>query len=937
MRTRRAIVALAVALTLTGAGSGPLRAQLSGSAEFWQSVLNVLGAKKTAKKPPKPAVHTAAPEQPAARGTRSRPESGRQSAVSDLPLQNTFLRMRTTGTDAPPVNLRRPSLDMNSREAAPIVGPLWPTGTYQGDQPALTDDENGEGDAGQNDGNRNGGSRTGTNGGTGSRNSRSIGGSSRSAVVQKISTSSRRPGGSSSSSNPLAVPPDQMCVLNPDAPDPRARAAIRTAAAQKQRYPVTYQGKKSEDVLELAKKFYERYDRRLYEVYHDGFGFIGTLIIRDPSIAFDGGKNVTWEERQAVQQLIIDNAEAFGIENPAAFSLEQCFLSVSGLPLVQVDPALVSFQMFSPDGVRRHTPPMAVMRYNEGSTTILISGHLWPRAFLPNTPSILRDDMLKSMIGTEVRYAGRAPLPCSSSRTPYEYVPCDIADPAHHVDVDVASRVEPEQVTLTTASSGQNEEGPFGNWLWYTPKKSTSTKGKAETCPLRNAEIRYVWNAGMRVPLGDGIDPLIVYYPRDAVTGDELRPIAGSIAGLPVECNRECGDDKDGSTCMIQCRSPQCGNGNVEYGWEVCDDGNNDDGDQCPGNCRPPASCGNDWCDRDWGETSENCATDCRDLVCQCEVLPKVDTNGYAWGMDALSAEDREARSLDFGERNDPEYFTARLDRWGFVDKLFIRNPDFGGGPLSSWMLRDILDTIERNADFFGIDDPGAVQWSLWNYANGAVTFDLGDIDRMAYFTMTTSDPLSPITVQKTNNGVEITGHHWPGMFIPSGYTVKQCDILKKIIGKEVHAIGRLRRVDEHRYPIPDSGDDIDITYTIHGEDVTLPPPRPVSLWFSEKNGRARVEARYVYRPHIRLRLSREFEEVRITPAFDAITGKDLKPLPKELRLPEDLQQYSGSMGTIGSIIQSPSSSSSVAPLSPEEAQPPTEEVSADDAFPDEQ
>src|SRR5690606_40622437 len=65
----------------------------------------------------------------------------------------------------------------------------------------------------------------------------------------------------------------------------------------------------------------------------------------------------------------------------------------------------------------------------------------------------------------------------------------------------------------------------------------------------------------------------------------------------------------------------RCGDGFVQEGEEECDDGNDDDGDECLSSCRKPVGGdgvreGNEECDDGNTNPNDNCTTDCKLPVC---------------------------------------------------------------------------------------------------------------------------------------------------------------------------------------------------------------------------------------------------------------------------------------------------------------------------------
>jgi cysteine-rich repeat protein len=74
------------------------------------------------------------------------------------------------------------------------------------------------------------------------------------------------------------------------------------------------------------------------------------------------------------------------------------------------------------------------------------------------------------------------------------------------------------------------------------------------------------------------------------VTTTGPAPVCGDGVQDPGEACDD-GDDDDTDECLASCELPVCGDGHVQVGVEACDDGNEDDGDGCSNACAL-ASCG---------------------------------------------------------------------------------------------------------------------------------------------------------------------------------------------------------------------------------------------------------------------------------------------------------------------------------------------------------
>ena len=86
-----------------------------------------------------------------------------------------------------------------------------------------------------------------------------------------------------------------------------------------------------------------------------------------------------------------------------------------------------------------------------------------------------------------------------------------------------------------------------------------------------------------------------------------------------VDATEECddGNDDDTDECLSTCVPASCGDGFLQEGVEQCDDGNDDDSDDCPSTC-VPASCGDGFlqegveeCDDGNTDDGDGCRSDC--------------------------------------------------------------------------------------------------------------------------------------------------------------------------------------------------------------------------------------------------------------------------------------------------------------------------------------
>lgn len=98
----------------------------------------------------------------------------------------------------------------------------------------------------------------------------------------------------------------------------------------------------------------------------------------------------------------------------------------------------------------------------------------------------------------------------------------------------------------------------------------------------------------------------------------------GAAFAIPLYCGdgivdegEECddGNDNDFDECRNDCTLPYCGDGIVDEG-EECDDGNDNDFDECRNDCTRP-TCGDDVIDWDLGETCDPPGSPAGDDVCR--------------------------------------------------------------------------------------------------------------------------------------------------------------------------------------------------------------------------------------------------------------------------------------------------------------------------------
>jgi len=98
-----------------------------------------------------------------------------------------------------------------------------------------------------------------------------------------------------------------------------------------------------------------------------------------------------------------------------------------------------------------------------------------------------------------------------------------------------------------------------------------------------------------------------------------------------LECDETCddGDQDNFDDCPDgvngTCRPAACGDGHIQSGAEVCDDGNNTDGDNCSADCQSSEVCGNGIIDSAVGEICDDGVnnSDAADAACRTNCLPK--------------------------------------------------------------------------------------------------------------------------------------------------------------------------------------------------------------------------------------------------------------------------------------------------------------------------
>lgn len=159
--------------------------------------------------------------------------------------------------------------------------------------------------------------------------------------------------------------------------------------------------------------------------------------------------------------------------------------------------------------------------------------------------------------------------------------------------------------------------------------------GSDELCDSANARCRATAEGCSGRDPGDAFcdgdsrvvcGPDLVSLTEETCTG---RCLAGECVGADcgdgtVQSDEECddGDDDDTDECPSTCREATCGDGFVLAGDEECDDGNDDDEDECPTTCED-ARCGDGFtqrgeeaCDDGNDDDADSCLSSCEPASC---------------------------------------------------------------------------------------------------------------------------------------------------------------------------------------------------------------------------------------------------------------------------------------------------------------------------------
>ena len=184
-----------------------------------------------------------------------------------------------------------------------------------------------------------------------------------------------------------------------------------------------------------------------------------------------------------------------------------------------------------------------------------------------------------------------------------------------------ASSASGTRTRLLRVGSGTSSTGDAGTSTGSEPD-TTGSPGTSATTSSATSSDTSSGSTGPGALCGDGV-----------VEGDESCDDGGESAECDADCSpAECGDatvnqsageacddgnDDDTDDCVAGCQLASCGDGLVQEGVEDCDDGNDDDTDDCVEGCAA-ASCGDGFtqegveeCDDGDDVDDDECANDC--------------------------------------------------------------------------------------------------------------------------------------------------------------------------------------------------------------------------------------------------------------------------------------------------------------------------------------
>lgn len=201
------------------------------------------------------------------------------------------------------------------------------------------------------------------------------------------------------------------------------------------------------------------------------------------------------------------------------------------------------------------------------------------------------------------------------------------------------------------------------------------------------------------------------------------------------------GNNADGDGCDSMCaREAFCGDMTVDSG-EVCDDGNNRSGDGCRSDCGSNETCGNDTVDFAVGEVCDgtpNCATDCRSVTgCGDGMMtaPEVCDDGNMASFDGCSAACENERALVMSSLSLADQRTGcDFNGDGTIDNAFARALGLLRAALGPLIEMAVIDGDTRLLLVpQGLDDPAGandsdfrIAWLLGSDADGNAMNDFG-------------------------------------------------------------------------------------------------------------------------------------------------------------------------------------------------------------------
>ncbi len=190
-------------------------------------------------------------------------------------------------------------------------------------------------------------------------------------------------------------------------------------------YPTRYLPVSDARLKELKNLFVQRNGSN-WGVTFDKFGFIQEATTSDPAFAAQQQNTqytVTTAEKDKWQTLVRNNADLFGIDDPANFNfVYTTFGPETRLFAVQKFNNTSSSSSFSngaTSGLFNNSYEIPLEVFKSPRTipnfqvTAFIQHHFWPQATLPTTPAITKGDIEKKFIGTNYTYTTyTTKMPC---------------------------------------------------------------------------------------------------------------------------------------------------------------------------------------------------------------------------------------------------------------------------------------------------------------------------------------------------------------------------------------------------------------------------------------------------------------------------------------------------------------------------------------------